>query len=203
VVAAHLAAGWGLLQVDAVRQAVGEMAPLMVEMIAPPAPPVVLRPPPPPAPVRPQPKAPAPSPVLSVAPSPAPATFETPAPPPEPPAPAPVVVVEAQPAPPAPPAPPAQPKTITTADVDYLVRPTPVYPKQSERFGETGVAHVRMLVDADGVPRQLSVVRSTGFSRLDEEALRASRGIRFKPYTENGVAQPVWRIQPFNFEPSR
>ncbi len=37
ILALHAAAGWGLLQVDAVRSAVAEAAPLFVDLIAPPA----------------------------------------------------------------------------------------------------------------------------------------------------------------------
>ena len=56
---AHLLAGWALLQVPAVREAAAEMAPMMVDLIAPtpeapkPSPPPQPRPktPPPPAPV--------------------------------------------------------------------------------------------------------------------------------------------------------
>jgi protein TonB len=38
ILALHAAAAWGLLQIDAVRSAVVEAAPLFVELIAPPAP---------------------------------------------------------------------------------------------------------------------------------------------------------------------
>ena len=39
VVAAHVALGWGLLQIREVREAVAEAAPMFVSLIAPPAPP--------------------------------------------------------------------------------------------------------------------------------------------------------------------
>ncbi|MBI5271145.1 MAG: hypothetical protein HY856_15875, partial [Burkholderiales bacterium] len=58
---AHLGGAWALLQVSAVRQAVAEVAPLMVDLVAPPPP--APPPPPPTAPPPPPPRAtPAPPP---------------------------------------------------------------------------------------------------------------------------------------------
>jgi len=81
VLAAHVLGGWALLQVDAVRQAVLEAAPIMVSMITAPEPPKPTPPPPPPAP-QPRKVQPAPVPLMAAAPSPtpAPASFVVPAP---------------------------------------------------------------------------------------------------------------------------
>ncbi|MBS0443976.1 MAG: energy transducer TonB, partial [Proteobacteria bacterium] len=69
ILALHAAAGWGLLQVDAVRSAVAEAAPLFVDLIAPPAPEKPAEPPPPPP--RPLTKtAPPPAPLIAAAPAP-------------------------------------------------------------------------------------------------------------------------------------
>lgn len=199
VLAAHVAGAWGLLQIESVRQAVGEVAPLMVELIAPPAPePPALPPPPPPPPPKPRPKPVAPPPVIAAAPSPAPVSFEVPPAPPEPPPP--VVVIE--PPPPAPPAPspPPAPKTIAITAVEYLTPPRLAYPPVSRRFGESGRVNVRVLVDADGRPRQMLVAQSSGYPRLDEQALATVRATRFKPYTENGVPQAFWVVMPLVFQ---
>lgn len=201
VVAAHLAGGWALLQIESVRQAVAEVAPLMVEMIAPPSPePPALPPPPPPPPSKPRPKPVLPTPIVSAAPSPVPAVFEVAPAPPEPPEPTPVVVIE--PAPPAPPAPspPPAPKTIAITAVEYLTPPRLVYPTTSKRFGEAGRVHVRVLVGPDGAPRQMQLEQSSGHERLDDSALATVRATRFKPYTENGVAQAFWVVMPLVFE---
>ncbi|WP_295640690.1 energy transducer TonB [uncultured Methylibium sp.] len=200
VVAAHLVGAWGLLQIEAVRQAVGEVAPLMVDLIAPPAPPVPPVPPPPP-PAPPQLKKPPPVALVTAAPSPAPVIFEAPPPPVEPPAP--IVAIEPPPAPPAPPAPAPQPKTVAITQVTYLTPPVLTYPATSKRFGESGDAQVRILVDAEGMPRQMQMIKSTGFQRLDDAALATVRATRFKPYTENGVPQPFWVVMPLVFELQR
>jgi protein TonB len=208
VLAAHAAGAWGLLQVDAVREAAAQMAPMMVELIAPapapppPAPP--LPPPPPPPPPRPLPRKPPPPPPIVAAPSPAPepAPFVAPPPPPEP---APAEPVAAPPAPPAPPvapppAPPPGPKTIPATAVQYVTPPAPVYPHASRRHAEAGQVVVKVLIDERGQPAELRLQSSSGHRRLDEAAMTAMREARFRPYTENGVAQRVWALVPIHFE---
>ena len=198
IVAAHAAGVWGLMQVSEVREAVLEAAPMFVNLIAPPTPPAPPAPPPPP---KPQPilkRPPPPAPVIAAAPSPAPATYVAPAPPPEPvPAPAPAEPVAAAEAP-APPAPP--PKIIPASGVQSLVPPELVYPRLSERNGERGRVLVRVWIDTAGLPQNVQVARSSGFTRLDEAAIAAVRKARFKPYTENGVPTAGWAIVPANFE---
>lgn len=205
VVAAHAVAGWGLMQVDAVRRAVGQATPIFVEWVtqAPPAPPPPA--PAPPPPMKPAPKAPAPpKPVLTAPPSPAPAPFVAPPPPPQPapPAPAEPPAPVAAPALPAPaPAPaPLPPKPVSASAVQYLRPPQPVYPLQSKRLGERGLVVLRVVVDVQGRPKQISVEQSSGFRRLDEEALRAMREARFKPYMEDGQPREVSVPAPINFE---
>ena len=41
---------------------------------------------------------------------------------------------------------------------------------------------------AQGLPLQVALSRSSGYSRLDEQALWAMRQARFRPYTEDGRA---------------
>lgn len=202
VLGAHVLGAWALLQVDSVRQAVGEVAPLMVDLIAPPTPPAPPPPPPPPPPkIVKQPPPPPPIIAAAPSPSPAPATFVAPPPPAEPPPP---VAIEAPPpppaAPPAPPAPPPPPKTIPATAVEYLEPPAPTYPSASRRLGETGRVLLRVEIDTHGRARQVQVSRSSGSARLDEAALAAVRAARFKPYTENGQPFVVWTTVPIVFE---
>lgn len=188
VLAAHVLGGWALLQVDAVRQAVVEAAPIMVSLIQAPEPPKPTPPPPPaPQPLKPR---PAPTPVIAAAPSPAPAPPAFVAPEPSP-APAPVAAVPAPPAPPAPPVPaaPPAPKLIPPSAVRYLVEPKMTVPLLSRRLGEQGLVHLRIVVDAKGLLKDASIRKSSGFARLDQQALQDIRSARFAPYTENG--QPI------------
>ena len=201
VLGAHVLALWGLLQIESVRNAAAEVAPLLVEWVTPaPPPPIPLPPPPPPPPPKIIKKAP-PPPIVAAKPSPSPAPFVVAPPPPEPVLPEPVMVIP-EPAPPAPPppAPPPAPKLVPISEVSYLVAPALVYPKASERLGEAGVVQVRVLVDAQGLPRQVSVHKSSGFPRLDEAALTAMRGARFKPRTEDRAPVAWYAIAPFHFD---
>ncbi|HEY4068858.1 MAG TPA: energy transducer TonB [Burkholderiaceae bacterium] len=197
ILAAHVAAVYGLLQVREVRDAAREVAPMFVDLIAPPEPKALPAPPPPPKP-QPIPKKPPPAPVIAAAPSPAPAAFVVPPPPPPEPVvetpPVPVVVQ----APPAPPAPP--PKIIPASAVQYLEPPAPDYPRLSRRSAESGRVVVRVYIDTAGQPHNVQVSASSGFARLDESALSAVQKARFKPYTENGQATAGWTYIPINFE---
>ncbi len=203
---AHLLAGWALLQVPAVRQAAGQLAPMMVDLVAPtpeaPKPPPSPPPPPPPT-VQPK-TAPPPAPVIAAAPPPVPQpapTFTAPPPPPEPPAlPAPTAP-PAPPAPPVPPAPaPAAPRQVVLTDTDWIRVPQLDYPLASKRLREQGVVLVRALIDTRGVPRQVQLHKSSGFARLDQEALGKAVTARVKPRTENGVPFEFWIVMPLAFE---
>ena len=58
---------------------------------------------------------------------------------------------------------------------------------------------MRVLISAEGLVVNVTVRSSSGFSRLDEAALKAARTARFKPYTENGIAYQAMADIPFDF----
>lgn len=222
---AHLLLGWALLQVPVVREAAADLAPtIMVDLLAPapqaprpqpavpPAPVVkrapVLAPPPPvlaATPTRllaePVPTAPVPQPQM-------PPTPQPPAPAPAPAAPAAAAVPTvaaapiAAPAPPAPvPAPlPAAPRQVVLTDTDWVRVPQLDYPPASRRLREAGTVIVRALIDVRGVPREVQLQRSSGFERLDREALAKARTARVRPRTDNGVPFEFWIAMPLAFE---
>lgn len=197
VLAAHGALAWGLWQLDGVRQAVQAALPLQVHWIAPPAP--TPAPPPPPAPTTPRPP-PRSTPVIAAAPTPAPAPQAV--------APLALEPVAAEPAPPAPaavaavaaPLPPAAPVVLPSTALRYLVPPAQVYPLASRRLREQGTVLLRLVVDAQGLPQQVSLHRSSGFARLDEQALQAMRAARFAPHTVNGSAVAWTALAPLAYE---
>ncbi|KPF98889.1 hypothetical protein IP87_07165, partial [beta proteobacterium AAP121] len=120
------------------------------------------------------------------------------------PAPAPVSVAApvATPSPPAPPAPaPAPParKRLAADAVVYLVQPPAELPVASRRAGESGVVWLRVVVDVRGLPSLVQVQRSSGYARLDAQALSAMRQARFRPHTEDGVALEVEVIAPIEY----
>ena len=182
----HLGIGW-MLAHGMTRSAVPlKPEPVQVRLIEPPPPKVL-----PPEPIRevklplvvPVPLVPPPpitvaSPIVAVA-------LNEPAPPPAPakptavPAPTPPVVAAA---------PSAGPKLIPAGAVRYLVEPQPHVPQMSRRLGESGLVVLRILVGVEGVLKTARVKTSSGFDRLDQQALIDIRGARFEPYLDNGRA---------------
>ena len=174
---------------------------------APPAPPTPPAPPPPkPAPPKPSPTPPKPRVAKPTpAPEPMPVAIADPTPAPA----APVGVVEPQPAAkpveapvaaaPAPAAPPAPAIVQPSSDASHLNNPKPVYPAVSKRLGEQGKIVLRVLIGADGIPQKVEIKQSSGFERLDRQAVDTVTRWRFVPGTRNGVPEAMWYLQPINF----
>lgn len=203
IAALHVLGLWGLSHVQDVRREVARVAPIVVRLVAPAEPPK----PQPRVPVAmPELKAPALTlvdpPLIAVAAAPAPSPVVAALPPP-PPA---VVPVQTAPVPvvvPIAPPPAPQIKQIPASAVRYLKEPRMTVPLMSKRLRESGVVHLRVIVDTRGLPREITLAKSSGFARLDEQALQDMRSARFVPYTENG--QPVeWEvIAPMSYEVGR
>jgi len=155
---------------------------LTVVNLQPPAPP-----PPPPSPKQPVPKSQiaVPVPPLQIA-APAQTVVTVPEPPQEP-----VEVVVATP--PAPPAPPAPPSVVTASDLGtrMVSGEAPRYPVESRRKHEQGTVVLSLTLGTDGAVSSISIARSSGFSRLDDAALRAVRKWRWSPTFRGGQAVMV------------
>ncbi|MCA0305648.1 MAG: energy transducer TonB [Proteobacteria bacterium] len=93
----------------------------------------------------------------------------------------------------------AGPRTVSAAQLGYLVPPNPVYPARSRKAGEQGSVTVRVLVDAAGRPSQVLLQASSGHPALDEAAVSAVRAAQFRPYADGGTPQAVWVLVPINF----
>lgn len=200
----HLLAFWGLSHMQEVRKTVTRVAPVVVRLVAPAEPPKPQQPVPT---VLPEMKAPTVTmiepPLIAVAAAPAPSPVVAALPPPPPPAPvqaAPTPAPAAQVLPP--PAPPAL-KRVPASAVRYVREPRTIVPVMSRRLRESGVVHLRVVVDINGMPRDITLAKSSGFARLDEQALQDMRSARFAPQTEND--QPIeWEvIAPMSYEVDR
>lgn len=99
---------------------------------------------------------------------------------------------------PAAPAAPAGPRVISA--VEYVRAPQPVYPAVARRMGEQGVVTLRVLVNEKGYAEQASIQKSSGSTALDEAGRAAVLRALFKPYVEDGKAQPVYVMVPINFQ---
>ena len=205
IVAAHLAVVWALLQVREVRDAVADVAPMFVSLIAPTTPPEpscrrhrrrrrrsVVR--------RPVPMMPLASPPQ---PTPAPAPFVVPAPPSSRRHPAPVDVASlsrrsrrrqsrragAEDH-------PGVGGAVPRADRARLPAPVDASSARPARV------MLRVYIDEAGRPArsQVDVAHRAHVRRLDDAALAAVRKARFKPPTENGQPVAGWAYVPVDFE---
>ena len=183
VVVGHVVLVWALLEFGVVQRVAAAVQPVSVRLVAE-------------APREPEPQHP-----LRVAPPTAAMPQTLPIAPPE------VVVREATPeaitlppppvpvaAPPspviAPPAPAALPTPavhrVPASSLRYLTLPPVEVPRASRRLRESGTVVLRVVVDVQGLPRSVTVLQSSGYARLDEQAVSAMRRARFAPCTDNG-----------------
>lgn len=199
VVGLHAAAVVALLQFDSVRRAVITAAPVIATLITPPRekpvePPKVPLPPPKPQVIH----KPPPRPPIATVPAEAPSTFVAPPPPavpvPTPPVEAaPVETVVAAPAP--------QPAPLTPPrfNAAYLNNPPPAYPLESRQTGEEGRVILRVFVNEQGLPQEVQVRTSSGFSRLDAVAQDTVRRWKFVPARRGETAVGAWVLVPMTF----
>jgi protein TonB len=81
---------------------------------------------------------------------------------------------------------------LETSNMKVNKRVDPVYPPQSRRAGEEGTGVFRVLVDASGHASGVTVVKSTGFPKLDDAAMTAIRKWLFKAAVQNGQPVQSW-----------
>jgi periplasmic protein TonB len=74
----------------------------------------------------------------------------------------------------------------TLAQPNYLRNPPPAYPELSRRRREEGIVYLLVHVSSEGTVKEISVGKSSGFSRLDEAALKSVKGWEFQPAKANG-----------------
>ena len=108
---------------------------------------------------------------------------------------APVAVAPAAPA--APPAPAAV--QLPSSDADYLQNPKPAYPNRSRDLGEAGTVVHKVWIGTDGKAQRAELVKSSGFSRLDNAAYKAVMSWRYVPGKRNGVPETMSYDVPINF----
>jgi protein TonB len=101
----------------------------------------------------------------------------------------------------APPPPPA-PKATTPPRLLKAVDTESLYPAISKRLNEEGVVTISILVNADGRISDCKVVKSSGFSRLDNAACNGATGgkIQMAPGTEDGKPAAQWNQMNIRFK---
>ncbi|HLN23063.1 MAG TPA: energy transducer TonB [Patescibacteria group bacterium] len=93
----------------------------------------------------------------------------------------------------------AEPLVPPRADAAYLSNPPPAYPAAARRDHQEGQVMLRVLVAADGQPRQVVVERASGFTTLDDAAVAAVRAWRFTPGRRGETAIEAWVLIPISF----
>lgn len=84
-------------------------------------------------------------------------------------------------------------ETVEGARLEYAIAPPPPYPPEALRAGHTGTVMLRILVDVDGRPLDVSIERGSGHRALDLAARRQVLAKwRFRPAMRDG--QPVQAI---------
>ncbi|OEZ62428.1 TonB family protein [Duganella sp. HH105] len=76
--------------------------------------------------------------------------------------------------------------------VDARACPTPAYPINAYRNGESGSVLLALLVGNDGRVLESKVQKSSGSSDLDKAARKALSQCRFKPASGDSQAEPTW-----------
>jgi len=88
----------------------------------------------------------------------------------------------------------------TSARPDYAYNPKPDYPTVARQFGLTGRVLMRVLVEPDGMPREIVIANSSGHDMLDQAALKSVRAWRFLPARRAGEAYASWVEFPVRFD---
>ncbi len=105
--------------------------------------------------------------------------------------------------PPAPPKPPEHQAVRTPPSMQGrgANAPKPEYPPASRRAGEAGTVILKAFVKEDGRCTQVEVVKSSGFEKLDEAAVKeVQRSWRFVPGKEDGKPVPMWHTFAVTFK---
>ena len=89
--------------------------------------------------------------------------------------------------------------SLPSSEAHGLNNPKPAYPRVSRRLNEQGQVVIRVFVAADGSAQQGEVKTSSGYDRLDQEALRTVLRWRFVPGQHFGTPEAMWFNVPVNF----
>ena len=109
-----------------------------------------------------------------------------------------------------PPAPPTKvapkPQPVAAAQmidgVSYI-RPPRLQISDNDLKGQSRTVKLRISISATGKVEDIQVVSSSGLTPLDEKVARALRKAIFTPHRVDGVAVPVYTIQPFELNLSQ
>ncbi|MEJ1095937.1 MULTISPECIES: energy transducer TonB [unclassified Pseudoxanthomonas] len=89
---------------------------------------------------------------------------------------------------------------IAASHLEYVTAPPPKYPREAVRDGAQGTVMLRVLVDTDGTPLEVSIDKSSGNKSLDREARQhVLKNWRFRPAMRDGVPVQAYGLVPIDF----
>ena len=95
---------------------------------------------------------------------------------------------------------PAGPVTLSTElSVSCPEMARPPYPALSRRLGEEGKLTLQVELDESGRVTQTQIIKSSGYSRLDNAAVATVKTWHCRPATRDGQPVRTVALQPFNF----
>ncbi len=83
--------------------------------------------------------------------------------------------------------------------VSYLNNPAPDYPAMSRRAGEEGRVVMKVLVSAEGLAEDVQIEKTSGSDRLDNAAVNAVKRWRFIPAKKNNQPLSAYVLVPMKF----
>lgn len=95
---------------------------------------------------------------------------------------------------------PPQPKTVPASALRYRTEPAIEVPLLSRRAGEHGRVALRVVFDTQGRPHNIQLQQSSGFARLDAQAVEAMRMARIAPIVEDGRPIEVMAVAWLEYE---
>ncbi len=97
-----------------------------------------------------------------------------------------------------PPAPHVAVKTKASPILTGCTKPS--YPAESQELEEEGSVKLSFFVDTEGNVTESKVIKSSGFSRLDDAARHAFSQCKFNPGTVDGVPEKTWANVEYQFK---
>jgi protein TonB len=101
--------------------------------------------------------------------------------------------------PPAPPAAVTGPATPPQFDAAYLKNPAPAYPAGSRRQHHQGTVLLKVRVSEQGAALEVLVDHTSGWSELDDSALKAVKSWHFVPAQRGSTPVQAWVLIPVEF----
>lgn len=89
--------------------------------------------------------------------------------------------------------------TISGATVRYRRNPPPAYPKRALQRHMEGTVLLEVRVRENGLPAEIKIKETSGFSTLDEAALDGVKHWEFEPASLSGQALSAWVEVPVRF----